>query len=100
MAKEIKAEEEWKRISHILLKLKRLRKFISLDTRKSLVMEKGIKNKINLINKLNDLRKCKNNSLVIANWSLSEFPLSFRNKFFPIIKKSYKQLGFSLNSSP
>ena len=31
-------------------------------------------NKINLINKLNDLRKCKNNTLVIANWSLSEFP--------------------------
>ena len=55
-------------------------------------------NKINLINKLNDLRKCKNNTLVIANWSLSEFPLSFRNKFFPIIKKSkYTIISFQKN---
>ena len=55
-------------------------------------------NKINLINKLNDLRKCKNNTLVIANWSLSEFPLSFRNKFFPIIKKyKYTIISFQKN---
>ena len=32
------------------------------------------KNKINLINRLNDLKKFKNNNLLIANWSLSEFP--------------------------
>ena len=31
-------------------KIKKLNKFISLDTRKSWIMEKGIKNKINLIN--------------------------------------------------
>ena len=33
-----------------LSKIKKLKKFISLDTRKSEIMEKGIKNKINLIN--------------------------------------------------
>ena len=54
-SKEIKAEEEWKRISPILLKLKRLRKFVSLDTRKSLIMKKGIKNKINLVNDISGL---------------------------------------------
>jgi len=46
------------------------------------------KNKINLINKINDLKKFKNNNLLIANWSLSEFPLIFRKKFFSIIKNS------------
>ena len=46
------------------------------------------KNKINLINKLNDLKKFKNNNLLIANWSLSEFPLIFRKKFFSTIKNS------------
>ena len=54
-SKEIKVEEEWKRISPILLRLKRLRKFISLDTRKSLIMKKGIKNKINLVNDVSGL---------------------------------------------
>ena len=46
------------------------------------------KNNINLINKLNDLKKIKNNSLTIANWSLSEFPLRFRSKFISTIKNS------------
>lgn len=46
------------------------------------------KNKINLINRLNDLKKFKNNNLLIANWSLSEFPLNFRKKFFSTIKNS------------
>ena len=49
-----------------------------------------IKNKgINLISKLDDLAKIKKNKsidLFIANWSLSEFPLKFREKFIPIIK--------------
>lgn len=49
-----------------------------------------IKNKgINLISKLDDLAKIKKNKsidLFIANWSLSELPLKFREKFIPIIK--------------
>ncbi len=46
------------------------------------------KNKINLINRLNDLKKFKNNTLLIANWSLSEFPVNFRKKFLSVIKNS------------
>ncbi len=49
-SKDVDSDEEWKRISPILLEIKKLKKFISLDTRKSLIMKKGIKNKINLIN--------------------------------------------------
>ena len=36
-------------------KIKSLKKFISLDTRKSSIMKKGIKNKINLINDVSGL---------------------------------------------
>ena len=46
----------------------------------------SLNSKINLINRLHDLKKNKNNSLVIINWSLSEFPLRFRNKFISTIK--------------
>ncbi len=49
-AQDINKIIEWKRINKTLKKLKKLNKFISLDTRKSWIMEKGIKNKINLIN--------------------------------------------------
>ncbi len=49
-AKDINKIIEWKRINKTLTKLKKLKKFISLDTRKSWIMEKGIKNKVNLIN--------------------------------------------------
>ena len=49
-AKDINKILEWKRISKTLIKIKKLNKFISLDTRKSWIMEKGIKNKVNLIN--------------------------------------------------
>ena len=56
------------------------------------------KNKINLINRLNDLKKFKNNNLLIANWSLSEFPLNFRKKFFSTIKNSdYTIISFQDN---
>ena len=54
-SKEIDIDEECKRIFPTLSKIKKLRKFISLDTRKSIVMEKGIKNKINLINDISGL---------------------------------------------
>ena len=50
------------------------------------------KNKINLINKLNDLKKIKNNSLVIANWSLSEFPLNLEINLFLQLKIQNIQL--------
>ena len=49
-AKDINKLIEWKRINKTLKKIKKLNTFISLDTRKSWIMEKGIKNKVNLIN--------------------------------------------------
>ena len=49
-AKDISKITEWKRINKTLKKIKKLNIFISLDTRKSWIMEKGIKNKVNLIN--------------------------------------------------
>jgi len=49
-AKDVHKKIEWKRVNKTLKKIRKLNKFISLDTRKSWVMEKGIKNKVNLIN--------------------------------------------------
>ena len=49
-SKEVDSGKEWKRVAPTLLKVKRFKKLISLDTRKSFVMERGIKNKVNLIN--------------------------------------------------
>ena len=54
-SKEVDADSEWKRIFPTLRKVKKLKRFISLDTRKSSIMEKGIKNKINLVNDISGL---------------------------------------------
>ncbi len=54
-SKEIGVDIEWKRIFPTLSKIKKLRKFISLDTRKSIIMKKGIENRINLINDVSGL---------------------------------------------
>ena len=54
-SKDVNKDNEWKRISSNFIKIKKLKKFISLDTRKSIIMEKGIKNKINLINDISGL---------------------------------------------
>ena len=49
-SKEVNIDEERKRIFPLISKIKNLKKFISLDTRKSVIMKEGIKNNINLIN--------------------------------------------------
>ena len=54
-AKDVNKIVEWKRINETLKKTKKLNKYISLDTRKSWIMEKGIKNKVNLINDVSGL---------------------------------------------
>ena len=51
----VRVNEEWKRVFPILKKIKKLKKFISLDTRKSTIMKKGIKNKISLVNDVSGL---------------------------------------------
>tara|TARA_Y100000590_G_scaffold140226_1_gene160814 strand:- start:2357 stop:3409 length:1053 start_codon:yes stop_codon:yes gene_type:complete len=52
---EVEKKKEWKRIGKTLKKIKRLNCFVSLDTRKSWIMEQGIKQKINLINDVSGL---------------------------------------------
>ena len=49
-AKDIGKIAEWNRINKTLKKIRKLNIFISLDTRKSWIMEKGIESKVNLIN--------------------------------------------------
>ena len=54
-SREVQLDKEWKRIRPTLLRIKKLKKFVSLDTRKSEIMRKGIKNGINLINDVSGL---------------------------------------------
>ena len=54
-ANDVKKKKEWKRIYETLRKVKRLKSFISLDTRKSSIMEMGVKYKVNLINDVSGL---------------------------------------------
>ncbi len=54
-SKEIDVNTEWKRIFPTLSKLIKMKKIISLDTRKSVIMKKGIQNHINIINDVSGL---------------------------------------------
>ena len=60
-----------------------------------------ISGKLNLISQLNQLNKFTKktkNYCFIANWSISEFPIKFRKKFFNTIKKSkYSIISFQEN---
>ena len=52
---EVEKKIEWERICETLKKINKLKNFISLDTRKSWIMEKGINHKVNLINDVSGL---------------------------------------------
>ena len=54
-SKEVDKFTEWKRLKKHLRKLSRINLFKSLDTRKSFIMEKALKYKINLINDVSGL---------------------------------------------
>ncbi len=56
MSKEIKANYEWSRIKNTINKLKNKKIPISLDTRKSPIMEKGIRLGVKLINDVSGLK--------------------------------------------
>ena len=51
----VKKEIEWKRINQTLKQLKKLKKFVSIDTRKSWIMKKAVQQKISLINDVSGL---------------------------------------------
>ena len=59
-AKDINKIVEWKRINNTLKKVKKLKKLISLDTRKSWIMERGVKSGINIVNDVSGLSYDKN----------------------------------------
>jgi len=67
-SKTIDASKEWNRISKILDKLKKFN--TSLDTRKSIIMEKGIKKKVNLINDVSGLEFDQNSIKVLIKYKI------------------------------
>ena len=54
-SKEIKHKEEWQRVNKVMGYIKSKKVFVSLDTRKSFVMKKAAKYKLNLINDVSGL---------------------------------------------
>ena len=69
-SKEVKKKIEWKRISKTLKKIKKLNNFISLDTRKSWIMKKGINYKVNLINDISGLNHDSNTINVLKKTNI------------------------------
>jgi len=68
-AKQISEKKEWKRIYSTLTKIKKIKKLISLDTRKSLIMKKGIENGVNIINDVSGLEYDSNSINVIKKFN-------------------------------
>ncbi len=68
-AKDINQKIEWKRIVETLKKVRKLNKFISLDTRKSWIMEKGIKYKVDLINDVSGLDYDNNTKNILKKYN-------------------------------
>ncbi len=83
----VEPKKEWERIAPTLLQIKKMKKIISLDTRKSLVMKKGIKNKINIINDvsglqydLNTIKVLKNSNMPFVIHHMQGNPKTMQNK--------------------
>ena len=68
-SKAIKSKTEWNRIKNILKTIDK-KNFISLDTRKSVIMEKGIKLGVKLINDVSGLNFDKNSIKVLKNYKV------------------------------
>ena len=71
-AKDVNTKIEWKRINKTLKKIKKLNKFISLDTRKSWIMKQGVNNNVNLINDVSGF-KYDTNSINIVKKNKTPF---------------------------
>ena len=69
-AKEVGLKKEWKRISTILKKLKNNKCLISLDTRKSRIMEKGIKYGAKIINDVSGLEYDENTINILKKYQV------------------------------
>jgi dihydropteroate synthase len=66
-SKEIKTKDEWNRIKKTLTKVDK-KNFLSLDTRKSEIMEKGIKLGVSLINDISGLSHDKNSIKILRKY--------------------------------
>ncbi len=64
-AKDVNVKVEWKRINKTLKKIKKLNKFISLDTRKSWIMKQGINSKVDLINDVSSFKYDANSANIV-----------------------------------
>ena len=69
-SKEVEKKREWKRIVYTLKKLKKLNKFISLDTRKSWIMRQGISQNVSLINDISGLSHDKETINIIKKYNI------------------------------
>ena len=67
-SKAVKTKIEWNRISSTIKKFKK-KNFLSLDTRKSDIMEKGIKNGVKLINDISGLKYDKKSINVLKKYN-------------------------------
>ena len=84
-SKAIKSKIEWNRLKNIL-KLIDKKNFISLDTRKSEIMEKGIKLGVKLINDVSGLNFDKNSIKILKKYtpiSLAKKVLIQEHKLYP-----------------
>ena len=72
---EVLKNIEWKRIHKTIKKIKKLNSFVSLDTRKSWIMEKAIDYKVDLINE-NTLNK---KIELLAQYEKTIYPISAIN---------------------
>ena len=69
-SKEIKVRNEWNRISTTLKKLKNKKIPVSLDSRKSLIMKKGLKFGVKLINDVSGLKFDKQSIKIIKKYNV------------------------------
>jgi len=67
-SKAVRTKIEWNRIGSTIKKFKK-KKFLSLDTRKSDIMEKGIKNGVKLINDISGLKYDKKSINVLKKYN-------------------------------
>ena len=105
-ANEVEKKLEWKRIETTLKKIKKLNSFISLDTRKSWIMKKGINDKINLVNDVSgfnydpntiNLLKETNIPFVIHHMQGSPKTMQKKPKYRNVVLDIYDFFEFKIN---
>ena len=68
---DINEKTEWKRIKEVLKKIKKFKNIISIDTRKSTIMEKSLKYGAHIINDVSGLKHDPNTLKILRNKKIS-----------------------------